>query len=394
MKPLEGIKILDLTRLLPGPYGTMLLADLGADVVKIEEPKQGDYGRGNPPFIGGIGSRHLILNRNKKSMALNLKNAEGKAIFVEMVESWADVLIEQFRPGVMDRLGLGYSDMKKVNPALIYCSLTAFGQDGPYKNVAGHDINYVGVGGVLGITGEKDGPPVIPGIQIADLVGGALFAVIGILTALVDRQQTERGKFIDVSMLDGVVSLLSDSAAQYFSEGIAPKRGERRLTGVLPQYSIYQTKDGKYVAVGALEEKFWANLCSGIGKPEWAKKLLTEKDPLCENMRDEMSRIFLEKTSSEWVDLLMKSDACVTPVNSIEEVFSDPHVLHRKMLIEVDHPKAGRLKQIGMPIKFSGYRGEIRLPAPELGEHTEEILYKLGYTKMEITNLAKRGVIT
>ena len=384
---------MDLTRLLPGPYGTMLLGDLGAEVIKIEEPEQGDYARWNPPHISGIGSRHLLLNRNKKSITLNLKMPEGKAILFQMVKDGADVLIEQFRPGVMDRLGLGYKDMATVNPRLIYCSLTGFGQDGPYKNVAGHDINYIGIGGILGTTGLKDGPLTIPGIQIADLVAGGIYAIVGILTALVARQKTGRGQFVDTSMLDGVVSLIPDQAALFFAEKISPRAGERRLTGGLPQYNVYRTSDGKYLAVGALEEKFWANLCRGIGKPEWAEKIPKEKDGRCEEIKEEMAKIFLAKTQKEWVNLLMEKDTCVTAVNSIEEVFTDPQVLHRKMHVETVHPQAGRIRQIGIPIKFSETPGEVRTPAPEIGEHTEDILKGLGYTEEGIGRLRREGVI-
>jgi crotonobetainyl-CoA:carnitine CoA-transferase CaiB-like acyl-CoA transferase len=393
MRPLEGIKILDLTRLLPGPYGTMLLADLGAEVIKIEEPEQGDYARWNLPQINGVGSRHLLLNRNKKSVTLNLKSSKGKDILREMVEQGADVLIEQFRPGVMDRLGVGFKDLEKVNPRIIYCSVTGYGQDGPYRDLAGHDINYIGIAGALGLTGPKGGKPAIPGIQIADLIGGGLYAVIGILSALMARQKTGRGQSIDISMLDGAVSLLPDSAALFFAEEKAPRAGERRLTGGLPQYQVYQTRDGKYLAVGALEEKFWKNLCRGIGKPEWAEEVPKELDPRCEEVKEEMARIFKTKTQKEWLALLMEEDACVTPVQSLDEVFTDPHVLHRQMLVETNHPQAGRVRQIGVPIKFSQTPGEVRTPAPEIGEHTEEVLKQLGFSQGEIEGLRGEGVI-
>jgi crotonobetainyl-CoA:carnitine CoA-transferase CaiB-like acyl-CoA transferase len=393
MRPLEGIKILDLTRLLPGPYGTMLLGDLGAEVIKIEEPERGDYARWNPPQINGVGSRHLLLNRNKKSFTLNLKAPEGKAVLRRMVEQGADVLIEQFRPGVMDRLGVGYRDLEKVNPRIIYCSLTGYGQDGPYRDLAGHDLNYIGIAGVLGLTGQKGGSPVIPGIQIADLIGGGLYAVIGILSALMARQKTGRGQYVDISMLDGVVSLLPDSAALYFAEGKAPRAGERRLGGGLPQYQVYQTQDGKYLAVGALEEKFWANLCRLLGKPEWAEEIPKESEPRCGEIHKDLARIFRTKTQKEWLDLLFHEDACVTAVQTLDEVFADPQVRSRQMLVETTHPKAGRVCQIGVPIKFSETPGEIRMPAPEIGEHTEEILGKLGYAQEEIDRLRKTGVI-
>jgi len=393
MRPLEGIKILDLTRLLPGPYGTMLLGDLGAEVIKIEEPERGDYARWNPPQINRVGSRHLLLNRNKKSLTLNLKAPEGKAVLRRMVEQGADVLIEQFRPGVMERLGVGYKDLEKVNPRIIYCSLTGYGQDGPYRDLAGHDLNYIGIAGVLGLTGQKGGSPVIPGIQIADLIGGGLYAVIGILSALMARQKTGRGQYVDISMLDGVVSLLPDSAALYFAEGKAPRAGERRLGGGLPQYQVYQTQDGKYLAVGALEEKFWANLSRLIGRPEWAEKIPRELEPRCEEIQKEMARLFQTKTQKEWLDLLMHEDTCVTAVQSLDEVFADPQVRSRQMLVETTHPKAGRVRQIGVPIKFSETPGEIRIPAPEIGEHTEEILGELGFAQEEIDRLRKMSVI-
>lgn len=393
MRPLEGIKVLDLTRLLPGPYGTMLLADLGAEVIKIEEPGQGDYARWYSVRINGIGARHLLLNRNKKSMTLNLKHPEGRDLLTRMVKDGADVVIEQFRPGVMDRLGVGYKALAEVNPRLIYCALTGFGQDGPYKNLAGHDLNYLGLGGILGLTAPKGGAPVVPGIQIADLVGGGLYSVVGILTALLARQTTGRGQFIDVSMFDGIVSLIPDAAAMYFAEGVPPKAGERRLLGGLPQYQVYRTKDGKYLALGALEEKFWAALCQAIGKPEWAHDIPKEKDPRCEEIKKELDRIFATKTQKEWLDILMKGDTCATAVQTLDEVFADPHVLHRKMVVETKHPLAGRVRQIGIPIKFSETPGEIRTPAPEMGEHTEEILKRMGFREEDIQRLRKEGVI-
>jgi crotonobetainyl-CoA:carnitine CoA-transferase CaiB-like acyl-CoA transferase len=340
-----------------------------------------------------VGSRHLLLNRNKKSITLNLKKPEGRSILLKMVEKGADVLIEQFRPGVMDRLGVGYKDLEKVNSRLVYCALTGFGQDGPYRDLAGHDINYIGIGGILGITGPKGGPPALPGTQIADLVAGGLYAVIGILTALMGRQKTGRGQFVDVSMLDGVVSLIPDSAALFFAEGESPRMGERRLTGGLPQYQTYRTKDGKYLAVGALEDKFWANLARALGKPDWAQRVPREKEPRTQEIKEEMIRIFLTKTRQEWLDILMKEDTCVTAVHSLEETFSDPHVLHRKMLVDVPHPKAGRIRQIGVPIKFSETPGEVLIPAPEIGQHTEEILNGLGYNQEAIDRLRKEGVI-
>jgi len=385
--PLEGIRILDLSRQLPGPYCTLMLGDLGAEVIKIEEPAP------RWSIAEETDPTHLALDRNKKSIALNLKTKEGKKIFYQLARE-ADVILESFRPEVKMRLAIDYESIKKMNPKIIYCSLSGYGQDGPYRNLVGHDINYIAIGGVLDITGESGGPPIIPGVQIADLGGGGMLAAIGILTALIARQKTGRGQFIDVAMLDGVVAWLSIHAWMHFAGfHIFPlKRGEMVLNGGVPCYNVYETKDGKYITIGALEPWFWENLCNTLGREDFIPyQFATGKEGM--KVRSALEEIFLTKNRDEWVDLLKDKDVCVGPVNTIDEVFTDLQVLHRKMLMEMDHPKLGKIKQIGIPIKFSDTAGRIRSPPPSLGQHTEEILQSLGYGKDETEELRKKNVI-
>ncbi|MEM2942872.1 MAG: CaiB/BaiF CoA-transferase family protein, partial [Candidatus Bathyarchaeia archaeon] len=299
-RPLEGVRILDLTRLNPGGYCTMLLADMGAEVLKVEQPGVGDYMRDTPPMVGGQSAMFLTLNRNKRSLTLNLKSEKGKEIFDRLLGRY-DVLVESFRPGVMDRLGLDYRTLRTKHPRLIYCSLTGYGQDGPYKGLVGHDINYLALSGVLSLTGKRGGPPIVPGIPIAD-IAGSMFAMIGILISLILREKTGRGQHIDVSMFDGLVSWLTIQAARYFAEGRPPER-ETWPAGGEAFYDVYQTRDGGYVAVGAAEQKFWRILCQGIGAPELAEL----KVGVCQHSPEahaRLSEIFKTKTRDEWFSLL------------------------------------------------------------------------------------------
>ena len=385
--PLEGIRILDLSRQLPGPYCTLLLGDFGAEVIKVEDPA-----RRWPP-VGETDPTSLALDRNKKSIALNLKTSDGREIFYELARR-VDVILEGFRPGVATRLGVDYETIKKINPRIIYCSLSGYGQDGPYRNLVGHDINYIAIGGVLGITGESGGPPIIPGIQIADLGGGGMFAAIGILVALIAREKTGRGQFIDVAMLDGVVSWLSMHAWMFLAgfQVFPFKRGEMVLNGGVPCYNIYETKDGKYIAVGALEPWFWENLCKALGLESFIPDQFATEERGME-VRSALRDVFRTKSRDEWFDLLKDKDVSVGPVNTFDEVFSNPQVLHREMLVEMDHPTLGKIKQIGIPMKFSDTPGKIRSPPPFLGQHTEEILQSLGYEKEKIMELRKENVI-
>jgi crotonobetainyl-CoA:carnitine CoA-transferase CaiB-like acyl-CoA transferase len=389
--PLSGIKILDLTRLLPGAFCTQILADYGAEVLKIEQPDGGDYIRWFPPMIKTQSVYSLALNRNKKSLKLNLKMEKGREILYALIPKY-DVFIESFRPGVVGRMGINYERVRSINPALVYCSITGFGQDGPYKERVGHDINYIGLAGFLSIVGQKDGPPTIPGWQMADIGGGSLMATLGVLMALWVREKTGRGQYIDISMLDGVMSWLDVIAAEYFITSKVPKRGEMMLSGMVPCYRVYQTRDGKYLTIGALEEKFWGELCAKLGREDLARS------QFCnglegERIHREMERLFKTKTLKEWVSLLEKADVCMGPVNSLDEALQDPQVVHRQMVIEVEHPTDGRLKQIGFPIKFSETKPDIRIPSPAFGQHTEEVLGELGLDKEEIEKLRKEGIV-
>ncbi len=391
MGALSGIKVLDLSRLLPGPYCTLMMADYGAEVIKIEEPGNGDYIRWRKPAIEGIGARHLTINRNKKSVELNLKTDEGKEIFKKMAAE-ADVIIESFRPGVMDRLGLGYDEISKINKGIVYCSLTGYGQTGPYRNLPGHDLNYIGYSGILGLIGEKGGKPVVPGVQIADIGGGALMALSGICMALFHKERTGKGQYIDISMLDGAVTWLYAAASDYFASGKIPKRGNNRLDGHFAFYNVYETKDGKYLSVGASELKFWKNICELIGKPEWIT-LHEGPDEVQEKLKSELAKVFKQKDQKEWLDLLAMEETCVGPVNDIDQIFNDPQIIERELFTQMNHPVAGMIRQIGFPIKFSETPGKIHSHSPILGEHTEEILLQLGYSKEEIEQIRNNGVI-
>jgi len=391
MDALQGIKVLDLARLLPGNFCTLLFADYGADVLKIEDTNRGDYGRWYPPLVRTQSAYFLGLNRNKRSMKLNLKTDKGRTIFMQLAER-SDVILEGFRPGVTDRLGIGYGAVRKVNPEIIYCSISGFGQDGPYRDKVGHDINYIGIGGILGITGQRGGPPVIPAAQIADIGAGGMMATIGILIALVNRRKTGRGQYIDISMLDGVVSWLSMLASKYFVDGEIPERGGMMLNGQFPCYRVYRTKDDKYISIGALEAKFWENLCRALGREDLAPHQYAT-GAQGDEVVSQLEKIFLTKTRDEWMEYLEDFEISHGPVYDFRETFSDPQVLHREMVLEVDHPTEGRIKQVGFPIKLSATPGRVRLPSPGYGEHTREVLEELGYTEGDIEALEKSGVI-
>lgn len=388
--PLDSIRVLDLTRLLPGPFCTWLLADFGADVIKVEDPSLGDYARWSEPKQGDMGAMFHALNRNKKSLSLNLKTEKGREIFRQLVKE-ADVLVESFRPGVMDRLGVGYESLKEINPRLIYCAITGYGQDGPYAHLPGHDINYLSYAGMLDLQGVRGGPPVVPAVQVADIGGGALMAGMGILMALLARDRTGKGQFVDISMMDGVISwmpVLSD----FLATGRLPRRGEMVLSGGKACYGVYETADGRYLSVGALEPKFWEVFCQEIGKPEFISRLNAPLDEQ-ERMKESIAAVMKTKTLAEWMDIFRDKDTCVAPVLNLEEAVQNPQVKHRQMVMEVQHPSLGMIRQVGFPIKLSETPAQYRHSAPKLGEHNEEILTQLGYSAADIEQLRKERVI-
>ena len=388
--PLDGLKILDLTRLLPGGYATLLLADLGADVLKIEEPGKGDYIRWTPPIVGEFSASHIALNRNKRSMTLNLKSDEGRAIFRELA-SGADVVIESFRPGVMDRLGVGWESLRESNPGLVYCAISGYGQTGPRSQVAGHDVNYIGYAGVLGINGEEGRRPVIPGVQVGDLAGGGMAAATAILAALFKRSATGVGDFCDISMADGALSWLTIHAGGFVATGDDPERELMHLSGRYPCYRVYPASDG-YLSVGALEPQFWAALCDAIDRPDLAGDAFAMGDRRNEVI-SELEALFQQNTRAGWMALFEGRDVCVGPVNSFSESFADEQFAARDMVFEAEVPGTGAWKHIGNPLRLgSASSAEMRLPPPKMGEHTTAVLNELGMSD-RLEELRGAGVV-
>jgi crotonobetainyl-CoA:carnitine CoA-transferase CaiB-like acyl-CoA transferase len=388
-----GLRFLDLSRLLPGPYCSLLFADLGAEVIKVEEPGRGDYARRTPPYWGSsdVGAYFLLLNRNKKSVSIDLKAEAGKTVFRRLVGT-ADVLLESFRPGVMDRLGLGWETLRAQNPRLVYCAISGYGQDGPYRNLVGHDVNYMGYAGALSVTGERDGGPLAPGVQVADIGGGALMAAFAIGAALNHRHESGQGQFIDVSMTDGVVSWLIPHLAAYFATGRVPERSRERLNGGWPCYGVYETSDGGHVTLGALESHFWANFCRLVGRED-LRPLQHVQGADRDRVADELRRLFRSRTRAEWVELLHEADVCAGPVLTLDEVVRDPQLVQRGLFAEVEHPKLGSVRQVAFPVQMSGTPGRVATPPPELGEHTDEVLHGLGYDPAAIAALRRDGVV-
>ena len=379
--PLAGIRVLDLTRLLPGPVATLHLADLGAEVIKIEDPQVGDYARTLGTGQGEDSAYFRMINRNKQGLRLDLKKPEGVAVFMRLAVT-ADVIVESFRPGVMDKLGIGYAAVAAVNPKIAYCSISGYGQDGPYRDRAGHDINYLGYAGVLDQIGSEGGDPAIPNFQIADLLGGALTAAMGILAAVLEAQRTGQGRYIDVAMTDSVLAHSYFTMLRLTDAGHSAPRGSDLLNGGLPCYATYRCADDRHMAVGALEGKFWKACCTALERPEWIRRQWDA------GLRSEMAVLFATQPRDDWAALFAAVDCCVTPILSPEEALENEQVAARRMVLHEDG-----LTQFAPPLKLSAYEFSVRQPAPKVGEHNAQILRAAGYTDDEIAGLAAAGTI-
>jgi alpha-methylacyl-CoA racemase len=378
---LEGIRVLDLSRLLPGPFLTMILADMGADVVKIEDPRVGDYLRAFPPAKGGVAGRYLAVNRGKRSMALDLKAPAARDAFLRMVEQ-ADVVVESFRPGVIDKLGVGYAQLSERNPKIVLCSISGYGQTGPYVHRAGHDLDYIALAGVLGMTGPAGGAPQMPGVQIADLAGGALWGATAILGALVGRGRTGRGAHLDISMTEGALALLAAELGN-LDCGARPTRGTETLNGALACYGVYRTQDDRYLAVGALEPKFWIALNTALGRKPDVSELVGNQPKL----RAELQAIFSTKTAAEWATHLAPHDCCVEIILEPDELAAHPLHAAREVFFTIDGGAGvGPIAQVRTPVG----KPANPLPPPKLGEHTRDVLAEYGFAASEIDALSAK----
>lgn len=386
--PLAGLRVLDLTRLLPGPVATLHLADLGADVIKIEDTGAGDYARtlseGAAPGEDSYFFR--IVNRNKRGLRLDLKRPQGVEVFLRLARD-ADVIVEGFRPGVVDRLGVGYEAVRAVNPRIVYCAITGYGQDGPWRDRAGHDINYVATAGVLDQIGTAGGPPALPNFQIGDLLGGAMTAVAGILAAVMAAKASGEGRYVDVSMTDAVFAHAYSALLATLIHGRPQPRGGDQLSGGLPGYGIYRTQDGRYLAVGALEPKFWAMLCDALGRPDLKPHGYVGGDK-ARWVRGELEAIFAARPLAHWEAIFSTVDCGVTPVLRMEEALGHPQLQARGMVVE-----DRGLKQFAPPVKLSSFEFEVRRPAPAVGADSEAILREAGYAEDDIARLRAEGII-
>ena len=401
MLALEGITVLDFCRNAPGMFATMILADLGADVLMVERPMdetRAAYER----IVAGIDGpedeqRHAAFNalqRNKRSIALNLKEPEAQGILHTLAES-ADVVVEGFRPGVMERLGAGYRRLSEINPRVVYCSVSGYGQDGPYSQMAGHDINYISLAGALGLIGEsEDTRPAIPLNLIADYAGGGLCGAVGILAALMAREKTGTGQYVDIAMTEGVLYMLCGLVSDALARNHTPRRGGNRLNGGAPYYNVYRTKDGKYFSIAAIEPWFWENLCQAIGREDLKPHQEATGQKRAEIVAA-LEAAFLTKTRDEWFEDLKDRSISVGKVYSIEEAMDDPHALARGMVVELEAPELpeGKVRQIGIPLHLSETPGKVRHVGSITGGHTREVLTSLGFTADRIDELQRRSVV-
>jgi len=388
--PLSGVRILDLSRQLPGPWATQVLADFGAEVIKVEDTKLGDNFRSTEPKINGIAARHLQLNRNKRGLAIDLKTPKGKEIFLRLA-SQSHVVFEQFRPGVVKRLGIDYESIKAVNPSIVYCSLSGFGQEAPYRDLVAHDPNYLSLSGVLSLIGRNGAEPSLSGPQLAD-VTAANMVTIAILMALRKSESTGQGEYIDISLFDSAFSLAITGLSTYLGGGKPPTRGGERHNGKYPWADIYGTQDGKWVTIAAIEDHFYKNLCRSLGREDWLE-LQYANDDIQEQIREELRLIFLTKTRDEWFTLLKDKEVCIAPVLDIEEAANSEQVTLRGNIVEHLHSTAGKTCLLRSPIRMKSVDPAIRFGAPLLGEHSIEILEEIGLDPKEIASYLNDGVI-
>jgi crotonobetainyl-CoA:carnitine CoA-transferase CaiB-like acyl-CoA transferase len=395
--PLSDVRVLDLSRLLPGGFCSLLLADLGAEVLKVEDTGMGDYIRWAPPYYGEESQReegtrsalYLALNRGKRSVRLDLKCEVGREALLRLVRTH-DVVIDGFRPGVLEKLGVGYEQMREANSSVVYCAITGYGQDGPYTRRAGHDMNYLGLVGLLGLTGAKDGPPVQSGGQIADIGGGALMAAFGILAALRERERSGEGQLVDVSMADGALSWLALVAGRYFCDGEEPQRGEQQLAGGLLCYHPYETADDGWVTCGALEPKFWAAFCHGVERPDLIEVQFEQPGSAA---WAQVAAVFRGRSRDEWKAFNDEHDCCIEPVLGVGEALESELVRARGMVSAIEQPGIGTVRQLGAPVKMSRTPADPTRPAPAFGEHTDEVLAEAGYSEAEIATMKKSGAV-
>lgn len=393
-KALDGIKVLDLSRALAGPYCTMMLADMGAEVIKVEMPGTGDDSRAwGPPFVEGESAYFMSINRNKKSITLDMKGDKAIEIIMKLIKG-SDVLVENFRPGAMERLGLAYQQVKAVNPRLVYCSISGFGQNGPYRMLPGFDQVLQGMGGLMSITGEPDGPPVKVGVPIADITAG-MFAAYGIAIALFTREKTGSGQMVDISLLDSQVALLTYRAGSFFASGEIPKRIGSGHPVIVP-YQAFKARD-VYINIAVGNDQLWGKFCKAVGlegivnDPRFATnaKRVQNRDEVVKAVGD----LIATKNGEEWLKILTDAGIPCGPIYTVDKIFSDPQVMHRQMVTELHHPKAGTIKVTGNPVKLSDTPGEPSVAPPLLGQHTQEVLEGLGYSAKEIEELKQAKLI-
>ena len=389
--PLSSLRILDFTTLLPGPFATMVLADMGASILRVEAPNRPDMVRSMPPFDGDMAAWHGVLNRSKRSLALDLKKPGAADIIRRLITSGGyDIVIEQFRPGVMDKLGAGYEALKRANPALIYCAITGYGLTGPLRDRAGHDINYLSVTGVMSHSGRRKGGPVPMGVQVADIGGGSLGALVGLLAAVIQRQVSGAGQLVDISMADMMLAWQAHIFSQHLIGQEAVEREALLLNGG-GFYDFYETADNRYLSVGSLEPKFWAGFCQAIGRPDLISQGYDLEPAVTRKLKAQIREAIATRPLAAWIEVFTPLDVCVEPVLDVSEVLARAQTQARQMLVDVPKPNGGKQKQIGSPFRFSGSYPAYKHTGVKLGAHSIEVLAEIGYSELEIEDFRDKG---